>query len=111
MLDFDSAWPLLEEAAVLGEGIEKEEVREALREGSATFFSHGTSAAVAFDFWPVLRIGLAGGDLCELIQVEAEIWCYAKAHGYEFLDILGRPGWERALDGYEKKAVLLRKEI
>ena len=27
------------------------------------------------------------------------------------IDILGREGWERALDGYDRQAVLLRKKI
>ena len=36
---------------------------------------------------------------------------YAKEHWMSHIDILGREGWERALDGYDRQAVLLRKKI
>ena len=58
-----------------------------------------------------LRIGLAGGDIKDLIEIEKAIIKFAKSRYYNCVDILGRGGWERALPGYEKKAVLLRKEI
>ena len=27
------------------------------------------------------------------------------------IEIIGRPGWEKALEGYDKIAVILRKEV
>ena len=36
---------------------------------------------------------------------------YAKKRNYKYIDILGRKGWEKVLNGYNKKAVLLRKEV
>lgn len=34
-----------------------------------------------------------------------------KKKKYKYVDILGRMGWEKALKGYKKQAVLLRKEV
>jgi len=36
---------------------------------------------------------------------------YAKEHGFTNVEIIGRPGWERVLKGYDRAAVLLRKQI
>ena len=95
----------------MGDGIQKEEVRQALHSGEFSFFSRGNSAAIAAADGNTLRIGLAGGDIYELLEIESEIEIYAKAEGFERLEIMGRPGWERVLEGYEKVAVLMRKEL
>ena len=110
-LDFDSAWPLLERAVQMGDGIQKEEVRQALHTGEFSFFSRENSAAIVAADGDTLRIGLAGGDIYELLEIETEIEIYARSEGFERLEIMGRPGWERVLEGYEKVAVLLRKEL
>lgn len=36
-LDFDSSWPLLEEAVQMGDGISKAEVRDAIKTGEFSF--------------------------------------------------------------------------
>ena len=110
-LDFDSAWPLLERAVQMGDGIEREEVRQALHTGEFSFFSRENSAAIVAADGNTLRIGLAGGDIHELLEIETEIEIYAKTEGFDRLEIMGRPGWEKVLEGYEKVAVLLRKEL
>jgi hypothetical protein len=46
-----------------------------------------------------------------LKNLEKKIIKYAKEKKYKYVDILGRMGWEKALKGYKRKAVLLRKEI
>ena len=69
------------------------------------------SAAVTCDFGESLRIGLAGGNLDELKELEKEICSFAKEQNYRFVEIIGRPGWERELTDYKRTAVLLRKEL
>ena len=91
----------------MGDGIQKEEVRQALHTGEFSFFSRENSAAIVAADGDTLRIGLAGGDIYELLEFEI----YARAEGFERLEIMGRPGWERVLEGYEKVAVLMRKEL
>ena len=110
-LDFDSSWPLLEEAVQMGDGISKAEVRDAIKTGEFSFFSREKSAAVTAADGSTLRIGLAGGDIEELMDIEEEITVYAANNGFKRVEIMGRPGWERTLDGYEKIAILLRKEL
>jgi hypothetical protein len=36
---------------------------------------------------------------------------YAKAEGCKALRIFGREGWLRALDGYQKRAIVIDKEL
>ena len=31
--------------------------------------------------------------------------------GYKTIEIIGRPGWEKVLQGYDRVAVMLRKEV
>jgi len=110
-MTFEQAWPLLEEAANIGDFVTKEETIEGLRSGAFSLFTREKSAAVTADMWPTLRIGLAGGDMSELLEIEEEIVVYAKEHGFTNVEIIGRPGWERVLKGYDRAAVLLRKQI
>ena len=46
-----------------------------------------------------------------MAEIEKAIVEYAKSRYYNCIDILGRGGWEKVLPDYEKKAVLLRKEL
>ena len=69
-LDFDSAWPLLNEAVQMGDGIKYSEVSEGLKTGHFSFFSREHSAAITASDGETLRIGLAGGDLNELFEIQ-----------------------------------------
>ena len=46
-----------------------------------------------------------------MFEIEKEITNYAITNGYKRVEIMGRPGWEKALKGYDKVAVLLRREL
>lgn len=76
-----------------------------------SLFTRKDAAALTVSQWPVLRIGLGGGDLAELLEIEKEIHEYALQKGFQDMEILGRPGWLRALDGYDQIAVLMRKPV
>lgn len=110
ILSFEEAWPKLNEAAGIGDEITKEEAILGLRDGTFSFFSREKSAALVAAYGDALRIGIAGGDLDELKEIETEVHEYARQMGFKYIDIIGRPGWERVLPGYNRVAVLLRKE-
>ena len=107
----DEIWEVLEPAAKIGDKASREDIEKGLEKGEFQLFQRNKSAAVTATIKNTLRIGLAGGDLKDLIEIEKAIVEYAKSRYYNCIDILGRDGWERALPGYEKKAVLLRKEL
>ncbi len=111
MLSFDEAWPRLNKAAGIGDEITKEEAEDGLRDGTFSFFSRDNSAALVAAYGGALRIGIAGGDLGELLEIEKEMLEYAKQNHFSYVDIIGRPGWERVLPNYDRVAVLLRKQV
>jgi hypothetical protein len=93
------------------EGLERKDFEKGIKEGSYKLFTNNKSSALTASYNSILRIGLAGGDLEGLKEIEKKIEKYAKKRKYKYIDILGRKGWERVLDGYNKKAVLIRKEL
>ncbi len=110
-MDFDDAWALLGNAAAIGDHLTREEAIEGLGNGAFVLFTRDHSAALSAHCNGFLRTGLAGGDLSELRDIEREIDLYARSFGYPFVEIVGRPGWERVLPGYRRVAVVLRKEL
>ena len=52
-----------------------------------------------------------GADRRRWLPLLAEIEDYAKAEGCKSVRIIGRRGWQRALNGYAVKAILLDKEL
>ena len=73
--------------------------------------SGDAAAAVCTVMGRVMRIGLAGGELAALKEIETQIVEFAREKGCSAVEIIGRPGWERALNNYKRTAVLLRKDI
>jgi len=107
----DDEWsvldPCLESA---DEGLGRSWIELQIQSGAACLFTYGKSAAVAFLKGKKLRIGLAGGELSECQQIERQIEAFARMQGFEQLEIVGRD-WRRALPGYQKVAVILRKPL
>jgi hypothetical protein len=58
-----------------------------------------------------LNYWLAGGDLKELKRIEEVVSEYGRKNGFHAVTILGRQGWQRALEGYEKGIVLFVKRL
>ena len=111
MILTDKIWKLLEPATRIAENVTRKELEEGLQDGTYQIFSDKKSVAITGGYNNSLRIGLAGGELNSLKNLEKSIISYAKQKKYKNVDILGRVGWEKALKGYKKQAVLLRKEI
>jgi len=110
-MDFDQAWELLKDAVVISDHIEKEEVENGLKAGSFKLFFHQNSVALIVHQNGFLRVGLAGGVMEDLLVIEKDVCEYAKCRGDKFIEIISRPGWERALENYQRVAVVLRKEL
>ena len=104
-------WDQLAPATVAFENVSRHEIESGIESGDFQLFMSKNSAAVTCAFGNSLRIGLAGGDLDELLDIEKDICDYARSQGFDSLEIIGRPGWERVLDGYRRTAILLRKEL
>ena len=112
MVITDKIWEHLLPAVLnTNEDFKREDLEKGIKSGSYKLFTNDKSSALTASYNSILRIGLAGGDLESLKEIEKKIEKYAKKRKYKYIDILGRKGWERALDGYNKKAVLLRKEL
>jgi len=78
-----------------------------IQEGRYQFWPGEKSAVVTqivrYPNFRSVRIWLAGGDLEELLATERLIAAWAKDIGAKRIEIGGgRPGWERALKGYQK---------
>jgi|TARA_R110000796_G_scaffold74431_2_gene167498 hypothetical protein len=107
----DQTWRFLEPSTENFESVTKDEVQAGLESGDFALFESPKSAAVTCAYGKSLRIGLAGGDLEELKEIEKEICNFAKSREFRFIEIIGRPGWERELTDYKRTAVLLKKEL
>lgn len=116
----DEAWkkavPFLRLALERGAGTHSEtDILAGLRSGKMQLWLGEDSAAVtSLHQHPnskVCLVFLAGGSLTELVEIEAAIAAWARVLSCNQMQIAGRAGWERALDGYEKKFVVLVKEI
>jgi hypothetical protein len=107
----DQTWRFLEPSTKNFESVTREEVETALQNGDFSLFESPRSAAVTCSYGESLRIGLAGGNLEELKEIEKEICSFAKSREFRFIEIIGRPGWERELTDYKRTAVLLKKEL
>lgn len=60
----------------------------------------------------VCEIVACSGHLRERwIQLHEQLVSYAKAEKCRAMRIIGRPGWERALDGYRREYVILERAL
>jgi hypothetical protein len=118
--EFADAWiraePLLQPALDLaGVAFDLTDVFSAVASMDAQLWVDTKSAAVTrIEEYPrtrACRIWLAGGDLDELQDVEREIVDWAKTIGCSGVEIYGRRGWLKALEGYDEGATVMYKEI
>lgn len=90
-------------------------VVDAIKDGSAQFFPLENSVIVTeivdYPKRAVCRIWLAGGEMDELIEAEKSIVKWARSHGCDGMEIIGRKGWERQLKDYKPASTVLIKEI
>ena len=111
MILSDKIWKLLEPATRDADDISRQELETGLQTGDYKLFTYKDSACVTGYTKNSIRIGLGGGKMEEVKKIVEKIERFAKNNKINYIDILGRMGWEKALKGYKKQAVLLRKEV
>lgn len=91
------------------------DVRQSIEQGTAQFFPLEKSAIVTeivdYPNRAVCRIWLAGGDMDELVEGEKMITEWAKSHGCDGIEIIGRKGWQKILKDYTPTSIVLIKEL
>jgi hypothetical protein len=114
---FERVWPFLKPAVDRTEGAQNQyTVRAAIMEKKAQLWPLQNSAIVteiithptglvSMVFW------LAGGDLDELLGAVPGIEAWAKKMGCKRIEINGRRGWLRALDGFAATSTILAKDL
>ena len=107
----DKIWKVLEPAIESTHEVTRKQLEKMIESGEYQLFAKNNSAIITAHHGQILRIGIGGGNLVTIKEITKKIEKYAKKRNYKYIDILGRKGWEKVLDGYNKKAVLLRKEI
>ena len=92
-----------------------EDVWDEIENNRAQFWPMPNSAVVTqvleFPRKRVLRIWLAGGELHELRRAIAHAEEYALHRGCTEVEIDGRKGWARALNGFTETRRVLTKEV
>lgn len=107
----------IERALAYGHGQMKfNDVLDYIKSGEFQFWSSENSCVITtIDMFPQLKqltVVIGAGDLKEIddvIRPVVETW--AKNIKCDTMLIMGRPGWERALDGYRRTAVVLEKKL
>lgn len=108
---------LIERALAEGYGqMNYADVVEGLKSGEYQFWSSENSCVITtIDIFPRLKqltVIIGAGDLREIdeiIRPALEEW--ARHINCDTMLIMGRPGWQRALEGYKRTAVVLEKRL
>jgi hypothetical protein len=108
---------LIERALAEGYGqMNYADVVEGLKRGEYQFWSSENSCVITtIDVFPRLKqltVIIGAGDLREIdeiIRPVLEEW--ARHINCDTMLIMGRPGWQRALEGYKRTAVVLEKRL
>ena len=92
------------------------DVVEGIKTGEYQFWSSENSCVITtIDIFPRLKqltVIIGAGDLKEIdetIRPVIEEW--ARHINCDTMLIMGRPGWQRALEGYKRTAVVLEKRL
>jgi hypothetical protein len=122
-VNFEAAWrraaPWLDQALEhAGRTHGLDDVRSMVERGEAQFWDLETAAAVTLvqdePLERSLLVWLAGGDLEALrLRLSPQLETWARGRGCRRMLIVGRPGWERALQaqGYAPLARVITKEL
>jgi len=94
---------------------ELDDVYALVENGDAQFWPFADAAIVTeiirYPRKSALRFWLAGGNLETLVAAEPSIIAWAKGYNIQSVEIIGRRGWHRALNGYEPASTILTKEV
>tara|TARA_R100001163_G_scaffold31155_2_gene24432 strand:+ start:610 stop:948 length:339 start_codon:yes stop_codon:yes gene_type:complete len=93
------------------EFITREDLEKGIKNNTYQLFKDDNCSLVTASHLDILRIGIAGGNLQSIIKITEKVEKYAKKRNYKNIEIVGRAGWEKLLNGYKKREVILRKEL
>ena len=86
-----------------------------IAEGKAQFWPFEDAAIVTeivrYPQRTILRFWLAGGKLETLLEAEPEVIEWSKKWGCDGVEIIGRRGWNRALNGYKSNSTIMVKDL
>jgi len=107
----------IEKALVEGYGqMNYNDVIDFIKKGEFQFWSSENSCVITtIDIFPRIKqltVVIGAGDLNEIdtiIRPVIEEW--ARHINCDTMLIMGRPGWQRALEGYRRTAVVLEKRL
>jgi hypothetical protein len=108
---------LIERALAEGYGqMNYHDVLEGIARGEYQFWASNDSCVVTtIDIFPRIKqltVIIGAGDLKEIDDViRPTIEAWARSIGCDTMLIMGRPGWQRALEGYRRTAVVLEKKL
>jgi hypothetical protein len=105
---WEQLFPTIEKSQ---EFITREDLEKGIENNTYQLFKDDNCSLVTASHLKTLRIGIAGGNLQSIIKITEKVEKYAKKRNYKNIEIVGRSGWEKVLDGYKKEKVILRKEI
>ena len=113
---FPIAWPRLQKAVERSGRITREKLLETLKSGDCQLWVSGSLAAVTsiskHPLKTVCLIWLCGGKgLARAKRHLQSIEEWARSAGCDVIEIQGRAGWSRALDGYAQTSVTLEKSL
>ncbi len=122
MMDDEMRWisrfrELIERALAEGYGqLSYQDVITGINKGEYQFWAAENSCVVTtIDIFPQMKqltIILGAGDLAEIdTKIRPVIEDWAREIKCDALIIFGRPGWQRALEGYRRTAVVLEKRL
>jgi hypothetical protein len=92
------------------------DVVDSIKRGEFQFWSSENSCVVTtIDVFPRIKqltVILGAGDLQEIDEtIRPVIESWAREINCDTMLIMGRPGWQRALEGYKRTAVVLEKRL
>ena len=113
---WDRCAPFIEAALAHANGTHSlADVLRLIVEGEAQFWPFEDAAIVTeivkYPQRTILRFWLAGGKLETLLEAEPEVIEWSKQWGCEAVEIIGRRGWNRALNGYKSSSSIMIKEF
>ncbi len=92
------------------------DVVDGIKRGEFQFWSSESSCVVTtIDVFPRIKqltVIIGAGDLQEIDEtIRPVIESWAREINCDTMLIMGRPGWQRALEGYKRTAVVLEKRL
>jgi hypothetical protein len=113
---FDRYWPVLQRAFKYAHNpMTYDEILDDLLEQKAILFPLNESAALARSIpsekGDVCQVFMGAGKMKDMKEIHTMIERWGKETGHSTMEIVGRPGWIRALQGYKVTTMTISRAI